>query len=77
MEQGEFRGLPMAAKDLASCAVDVAQHIGAGVGRITQHSARQGALEAGYSVDTRGRIGCRFDHDFHTRVPHWCAPKAV
>ena len=71
MEQGVFRGLPMTAKDLASCAIDVAQHIGAGVGRVSQRAARQGALEVGYRVDSRGRIACRFDGRYYERVPHW------
>lgn len=71
MEQGVFRGLPMTTKDLASCAVDVAQHIGAGIGRRPSPAAvREGAQLAGYCV-SRGRVDCKFDRDYAERVPHW------
>lgn len=75
MEKGAFRGLPMTARDLASCVLDVAKHIGANVARVTLRAVREGAVAAGYALDSRGRVLCRFDGGFYDRMPYWRAPK--
>jgi hypothetical protein len=71
IEQGQFRVPPMSARDLAMWTHDVAMHIGASLGgRPTLHAVREGAREAGYRVDSKGRIACRFDSQYWRRVPH-------
>jgi len=68
----DFAPGPLTARAVRSLVHDVAGHIGAGVCLATFDATRQGAREAGFRVDSRGRICMlRWDDLFHKKIPYW------